>query len=112
MPMKQMTLGLFSLLTLMTLSPSARAYNPVVVQQNMDVLRAQMPDKDHRFVGSNEPGQLFFRDELVNVTLALTKGAQVGAVPGYGIEIQQFSTRDPSRTIKGVTNFLGGAAKP
>jgi hypothetical protein len=82
---------------------------PMVLAENMGVLRCSMPEAGNRFVGSSAPGQLFMPGEPVNVTLALAKGGDSGKVD-LAVEIQEITTRDPAATIKGAFTDTAGDA--
>jgi len=78
---------------------------PLVLADNLEVLRCAPPDASARFLGSNAPGQVFLPGEAVNVRLALEKR------PGdLALEIQEISTRDPERKAKGSFTDTAGQA--
>ena len=101
-------LGLLALSALCTLA--ARAQAPLVLADNMKVLRAQMPDTSYRFVGSNAPGQLFYADEPVNLKFVFTKGTDAGAVGDFALEVQEITTRDPAAKAGGAATDTSGDA--
>lgn len=90
---------------------TAKADLSLVLDENMDVLKAKKPDAKFRFVGSNAPGQLFLPGEKVKITLEFdTQLAKEGK--SYSIEIQEITTRDPDSRVKsrqGWTDTTGNA---
>ena len=90
------------------LGGSALAQKALVLEPNMKVLKAKMPDAENRFAGSNAPGQLFLPGEAVNIKLVLAKGQDAGET-GMAIEIQEISTRDPGRKVEGMEGYTDTA---
>lgn len=97
-----------ALAALTILATAAQAQTALVLNPNMQVLTCEMPNTTYRFVGSNAPGQLFFADEPVHVKLVFKKGGDRGSV-AFAIEIQEITTRDPERKVKGLEGFTDTA---
>ena len=77
---------------------------PLLLQENMDELRCELPDKTNCFVGSSAPGQLLLADEPVNVRLALTRGADAGPL-ACSLEIQEIGMRTPGHVVQGMAGW-------
>ncbi len=83
---------------------------PLLLEDNLKVLKADAPDENYRFMGSNAPGQLFLPGEPVALKFDFVKGTQPGAVQDFAIEIQEITTRDPdARSKGGFTDTSGNA---
>lgn len=87
----------------------AAEYHAVVVQANMQVLNARMPDRSYRFLGSNEPGHLFLLQQPIAIKLAIAKEKDSGEVRQFAVEIQGIGTRTPGRVIDAVPSYLGAS---
>ncbi len=85
-------------------APKRVEYRSLVHPQNMERLDCAMPDETNRFVASSAPGQIFFADEPVHVTLAFK-----AAAPGtHAIEIREIAQRRPDpgdAKITGLDDF-------
>lgn len=88
-------------------NPSYAQFRSVVAPENMQVLNAKMPDATYRYLGSSEPGQLFFLNEPVNISLALSKGVDPQGSADFTIEMQQVTSRTPGHLMKEGGDFLG-----
>jgi hypothetical protein len=96
------------LLALGMVAAHAVDYRPVVHAQNMARFGCTMPNLTYRFAGSSAPGQIFFLDEPVTVSLVLTKQQDQGTVKEFGIDIQEITQREPLASdpkIAGVADF-------
>lgn len=83
---------------------------PLVLEDNLKVLKASAPDENYRFVSSNAPGQLFLPREQPALKFDFARGADSGIVEDFAIEIQEITTRDPdSRSKGGFTDTSGNA---
>ena len=82
----------------------ALAEGSLVLEANMQVLHAKLPEAGNRFVHSNVPGQVFLPGDPVNITLLLSRGADHGTT-AMALEIQEITTRDPERKIEGDKGF-------
>ena len=56
-----------------TLAPQALLADdkPLILEDNLKVLKANAPDENYRFVGSNAPGQLFLPKEQATLNRPL-----------------------------------------
>ena len=94
------------------LAPSELFSNdrPLVLEDNLKVLRAGAPDESYRFVGSNAPGQLFLPKERATLKFDFAKGGDQWTLRDFAIEIQEITTRDPdARSKGGYTDTSGNA---
>ena len=83
---------------------------PLVLEDNLKVLKAGAPDENYRFVGSNAPGQLFLPGEQPALKFDFAKGGDQGTVRDFAVEIQEITTRDPdARSKGGFTDTSGNA---
>jgi hypothetical protein len=100
-----------TLLWASALAPAAwgAEQGPLVLPENMKVLRCAMPDAKFRFAGSNAPGQLFLPGESVHVKLVLDKAAGEDR-SDFAIEIQEITTRDPQAKAKSAFTDTAGRA--
>ena len=83
---------------------------PLVLEDNLKVLKANAPDENYRFIGSNAPGQLFFPREQATLKFDFAKGSDNGAVGDFAIEIQEITARDPDASAKGGFTDTSGNA--
>ena len=107
-----MKFRLFSVLFLlvMTLLVAEAQYQPLLLKENMALLKCDSPGENYRFTGSNAPGQLFLPGEEVAINLKLQKGNFQGVVKDFSIEIQEISTRNPeARSKEAYADTSGGA---
>ena len=103
-----MKLWLMVLLALSMVTAQAVDYRPIVHAQNMERFGCTMPNMTYRFAGSSAPGQVFYIDEPVNVSLVFTKNQDQGTVKDFGIDIQEITQREPISSdpnIAGVADF-------
>jgi len=82
---------------------------PLLLKENMEQLRCELPSLDCRVTDSGAPGNLFYRDEPVNLKLSLKKLPGEPAEGRMEIEIQEIGTRTPGRTIGGMEGFTDTA---
>ena len=88
-----------------------RADENIMIQDaNMKELKCSLPNDRFRLVESNSPGQLFFRDEAVDLKLAFKKGDLNGRVT-FSLEVQEVGTRTPGKVAGGMAGSPIRAAK-
>ncbi|HEY3324198.1 MAG TPA: hypothetical protein VGP72_27350 [Planctomycetota bacterium] len=81
------------------------ADNPLLLEENMQVLKCKKPDDKFRILSASAPGGLFLDGEKAALKLAIAKSDGELA-----IEIQEITTRDPeARTKGGLTDTSGYA---
>jgi len=83
-------------------------YRALVHAQNMQLFDCTMPNATYHFAGSSAPGQVFFFDEPVTITLVLSKEKDQGEVKDFAIDIQEIAQREPKEAdpnIAGVADF-------
>jgi hypothetical protein len=83
----------FVLLALSMIISFSASYRPIVHSQNMANFGCSMPNDTYRFAGSTAPGQVFFVDEPVNITLIMKKNQDQGTVKDFGIDILEIGQR-------------------
>jgi hypothetical protein len=83
---------------------------PLVLEDNLKVFKANAPDENYRFVGSNAPGQLFLPKEQATLKFDFAKGGDNGTVRDFAIEIQEITARDPDARAKGGFTDTSGNA--
>jgi hypothetical protein len=83
---------------------------PLLLEDNLKILKAKAPDENYRFMGSNAPGQLFLPREQVALKFDFAKGGDHGTVDEFAIEIQEITTRDPDAPSKGGFTDTSGNA--
>ena len=83
---------------------------PLVLEDNLKVLKANGPDENYRFVGSNVPGQLFLPNEPATLMFDFGKGSDNGTVRDFAIEVQEITARDPDARAKGGFTDTSGNA--
>ncbi len=88
-----------------------RADENIMIQDaNMKELKCSLPNDRFRLVESNSPGQLFLRDEAVDLKLAFKKGDLNGKVT-FSLEIQEVGTRTPGKVAGGMAGFTDTSGK-
>lgn len=87
-----------------------RADHPLILKDNLAVLKCALPDSSARLLGSNAPQQIFYADESVDLKLSFAKAPE--NVGPDAIEIQAITTRDPDKKIDDMEGFCdtGGHA--
>lgn len=104
------TMAVAIFLGLAVLGDAGRAQPPLILPDNLKVLRCDPPNATYRFAGSAAPGQLFLPGESVDIKLVFAKGQDQGEVKDFAIEIQEISTRDPEAKAKGGFTDTSGFA--
>jgi hypothetical protein len=82
----------------------------LILPENLAQLKCDPPTATYRFLGSNAPGQLFCPGEAVTLSLAMKRGADVGEVKEFALELQEITTRDPEARTKGAWTDTAGDA--
>ena len=101
-----------AVLVLSVVNPSLRAGSQTVtLPGNLQILKADPPSKDFRFVGSSAPGQLFAAGEKAVVKLHFAQDAAMDKA--FAIELQEITTRTDERItdMKGFSDTAGHAIK-
>lgn len=107
---RSLCLILSAALSLGTMPALAQEGGPLVLADNLKVLRDAAPNTNYRFTGSNGPGQLLFNDEPVNLKFTFKKEQDQGLVKDFALEIQEITTRDPEAYTKGGFSDTSGYA--